>query len=243
MIRQVGVVAAIHRYPVKSMAGEQVESATLRWACIDGDRQYAFYKAADRSRFPWATARTLPDMLRYRPRYVDPGDPRHSPVLVTTPDGTELDIGDPALVAALSDAAGEEIRLMQIGRGVFDDMPISVLTTTLSERIAASHGRPVDPRRFRPNIMIDTSGGPFTEAGWAGGQLMFGEGPNTPRLGVANLIQRCVLITIDPDTQEKDPKLMRLVAQAFGNEIGAYCSVARPGTIKVGDPVFFAQDL
>ena len=40
MVKPIGRVTAIYRYPVKSMGGESLRSATLRWQGIDGDRQY-----------------------------------------------------------------------------------------------------------------------------------------------------------------------------------------------------------
>lgn len=72
---EVGTVAALYRYPVKSMRGEAMERARLRWTGIDGDRQYAFYRAANASRSPWLTARQLAEMVLYAPRYADPADP------------------------------------------------------------------------------------------------------------------------------------------------------------------------
>jgi uncharacterized protein YcbX len=65
---EIGTIAAINRFPVKSMQGEVLECASLRWTGIDGDRQYAFYRAANRSRFPWLTARVVAGMVRYMPR-------------------------------------------------------------------------------------------------------------------------------------------------------------------------------
>ena len=56
----VGQVEAIFRYPVKSMAGERLEAATLGWHGVDGDRRLALRRIDDRSGFPWLTASKLP---------------------------------------------------------------------------------------------------------------------------------------------------------------------------------------
>lgn len=89
-----GTVKAIYRYPVKSIGGETLASVTLRWSGIDGDRQYAFYRAANRSRFPWLTGREVADLLTYSASYLEPENPRHSAVRVSTPEG-DYDVGDP----------------------------------------------------------------------------------------------------------------------------------------------------
>src|SRR5678815_3656422 len=111
--QDVGVVAALYRYPVKSMQGEALQSVELRWTGLSGDRQYAFHRAADKSRFPWHTGREVPELVRHVARYVDPADPRKSPLRVTTPDGRSYDIASEDLRMRLSEAAGEELGMMQ----------------------------------------------------------------------------------------------------------------------------------
>src|SRR6185503_8788235 len=127
--QDVGTVAVLYRYPVKSMQGEALQSVELCWTGLSGDRQYAFYRSADKSQFPWHTGREVPDLVRHAARYADPADPRKSPLQVTAPDGASFDIASEALRARLSQAAGEELGLMQVGRGTFDSGAVSVLTT------------------------------------------------------------------------------------------------------------------
>jgi uncharacterized protein YcbX len=66
MLIEIGHVEAIFQYPVKSMAGERLDAATLRWHGLEGDRRLALRRMDDRSGFPWLTASTLPDLLRAR---------------------------------------------------------------------------------------------------------------------------------------------------------------------------------
>ena len=108
-----GEVAALHRYPVKSMAGEALPQADLRWSGIDGDRQYAFVRADDRTRFPWLSARDLSRLVLYRPAFRDPADARRSPLDVTIPDGQGMtaleharENGQDPIVDILERAAG-----------------------------------------------------------------------------------------------------------------------------------------
>lgn len=234
---EVDTVKAIYRYPVKSMRGECLSSANFRWTGIDGDRQYAFLRANNRSRFPWLTGRELPELVTYSARYADPDNPRHSEVRVAIGDG-EYDIWDAQLVERLSRVVGEEIRAMQVGRGTFDSMPISVLSTATLALMEAQCQNPVDMRRFRANILVATSDGQAArETNWIGGTLIFGDGPKAVRLRINTPIDRCVMITIDPEVGTRDPAILRRVVGAFNNEIGVRCSVEATGTTSIDDCV------
>jgi uncharacterized protein YcbX len=233
MVIEVGTIVELNRYPVKSMAGERLTAAELRWQGLAGDRQYSFFRANDLGRFPWLSARDLSRLVLYRPSFGDPGDPRRSAVEVTTPEGDRLPLDSPELRSRLSEEAGEDLRLLQVGRGTYDAMPVSLATTATHAAVDAVHGATLDPRRYRSNIVVDA---PDREIAWTGRLLQIG-GDDGPRLLVNDAIPRCALITIDPDTSERDPEVMRTVAQRFDNAVGVYCATARPGIIRVGDTV------
>jgi uncharacterized protein len=230
----VGRVAGLARYPVKSMAGEAVGELDLRWPGAHGDRQYAFVRRGNRSRFPWLTARDVPSLVLHRPAYRDPADPRHSPLAVVTPAGESLPLDHPALAASLAAAAGTEVDLIQVGRGVFDSMPLSLTTTAFLAAVDAAHGAALDPRRFRMNVVIDSAG---SDAAWRGGVLAFGEGEDGARILVNDGIPRCAMVTVDPETAARDVTVLRTVAQRFDNAIGSYCATVRQGMIRLGDAV------
>lgn len=232
-----GTVVALSRYPVKSMHGEALEAAELRWTWLHGDRQYAFVKASDTTAFPWLTGRDVPALVRYQARYLLPGDPRHSAVRVVDPDGVEHDIRDRGLTAKLTEAAGDQVWLMRLGRGAFDAMPISVITTTMHRAICAQHGSCVSLARFRANVVIRPDDPAVTEQDWIGRSLAFGDQSEPPRLSVDWPIPRCAMVGIDPVTADRDPRVVRTVVQHFGNKVGAYCTVQAPGTIRLGDRV------
>jgi hypothetical protein len=89
-------------------------------------RRWAFIRDGQvRSGFPWLTIRERPELARYRPRFTEPGRPDASPTRVRTPSGGDLDVADPALAAEL----GPGVRVIKQNRGVFDTMPLSLLTT------------------------------------------------------------------------------------------------------------------
>src|SRR5438132_9123112 len=127
MMREVGRVAAIWRYPVKSMAHESLASAEVTRQGVAGDRRWAFVQPGKvASNFPWLTIRELPTMNQYQPSIVDVDRPEASQTLVRTPAGEVLDVADPRLAAEL----GEGVTVIKQNRGAFDWLPLSLLSTS-----------------------------------------------------------------------------------------------------------------
>jgi uncharacterized protein YcbX len=219
--REVGRIVALWRYPVKSMAGEPLEAADVSWHGLAGDRRWAFVRAGlERSNFPWLTIRERADMGSHQPSFVDPERPDASRTLVRTPAGEQLDVVDPALAASL----GEGVRVIKQNRGVFDALPLSLIST-------ASIGS-LDMRRFRPNLVVEAPGA-FPEDGWVGSTLAIGG----MRMRVDQRDPRCVLVNVDPDTTERDASILRWIAQERETCLGVYGSTVSPGRVAVGDVV------
>jgi len=235
---RMGTVVAIRRYPVKSMQAEPLDAAELHWTGLHGDRQYAFCRTADTSSFPWLTGRVVPELVLHSARYSDPLDPNHTRVRVTTPDGEEHDITDPVLAASLAGAADMPVRLLRLGRGAFDAMPVSVMTTTTGDAVDEAHGAPVGLDRFRANLVIRPDNPTVSERDWLGRTLMFGDGPDPPGVRLDWPIPRCAMVAINPETAVSDAGVLRTVVQRFDNKVGVYCAVQSPGTIRVGDRVW-----
>lgn len=235
----IGVIRRIQRFPVKSMGSDILDTAELRWNGLAGDRQYAFVKTNDRGRFPYLTGRDLPDLLLYRARYLKPEDPKTSTLVVHSPKGGEYDIDDPALCRELSEAAGEPVHLMQLGRGHFDSAVISLVSTTTAGRLAQAHGGDIDLQRFRINLLIEPADAESWERDWLDKRVAIGN--REVRLRTDRLIERCVMITLDPQTAQRTPAIMKTVARQFANQIGIYGTVEQPGTIGLGDGIRFSD--
>lgn len=236
---EVGRIKAIYRYPVKSMRGESLPEVGLGWYGLDGDRRFAFIRGDQaNSGFPWLTGRQIPEMLQYVPRFVDPDNLLQSEVEVTTPRGRVLPVHSPELRAELAHAYGRDVQFMKLKRGLFDSLPLSVMTTATADALSQSTGYPVDFRRFRQNIIIETfSGKPFAEESWLDSVLTFGDQPDAPRIRLNRRIERCAMITLDPDSSVKQPDLLRHVAQTRANCVGVHATSERHGTLRVGDVV------
>jgi uncharacterized protein YcbX len=229
--RVIGKVAALFRYPVKSMGSEPLESVDVDWNGFAGDRRWAFIRGdLVRSGFPWLTIRENPTMWHYMPRFVEPSRPDDSVTMVRTPSGTDLDVVDPALAELL----GHNSRVIKQSRGVFDTFPLSLLTSQSVAGLSASVGRELDKRRFRPNLFIESSdGGDAPENSWIGETLQIGE----IQMRIDKRDKRCVMINVDPVTTEKDPAILRSVAQERDSRFGVYGTPVKPGKVKVGDTV------
>src|SRR5262245_2061880 len=89
-MHDLGRIAELVRYPVKSMAGVPTESAFLGWHGLDGDRRFAFRRLGDPSGFPWLSASRLPELILYQPFGLDERGGEPLPTHVRTPAGTEL---------------------------------------------------------------------------------------------------------------------------------------------------------
>ena len=224
-------MAALWRYPVKSMAAEALDAAEVSWDGLAGDRRWAFVRPGlERSDFPWMTIRQRGDMGHFRPSFLDPGRPDASRTMVSSPAGEERDVLDPALAAEL----GEGVRLIKQNRGVFDAMPLSLITTQTIAALGAWVGVELDALRFRPNLLVEAAGGaPFREDEWVGSVLLVG----AMRMRVDQRDERCVVVTVDPVTTERDPSILRAIARRRDSCLGVYGSTVAPGRVAVGDTV------
>jgi uncharacterized protein YcbX len=226
----VGHVAGLFRYPVKSMGAEELDEAEVSWNGLAGDRRWAFIRGGqERNGFPWLTIRERPELARYQPRLADPDRPDASAVLVRLPSGGEVDVADPALAAEL----GPGVRVIRQHRGVFDTLPLSLLTTQTLAGLGRLAGTDLTASRFRPNLLVEASGTGFPEDAWVGRILRAGG----LRLRVDKRDQRCVVVTIDPVTLHRDPAILAAIAKERGACLGVYGSTVEPGRIKLGDPV------
>ena len=229
---QVGRVVGLWRYPVKSMGAEELTEVDVSWHGLAGDRRWAFIRnGVVKSGFPWLTIRERKDMSHYRPSFLEPARPDTSPTVVRTPSGDLFDVTDPALGAELSPDGAPVIKQ---NRGIFDTFPLSLITTQTIARLGEVVGGPLDVQRFRPNLLVKAGAeAPFAEDGWVGCTLRIGG----LRMRVDKRDGRCVVITIDPVTTERNPAILRAVAQDRQGCLGVYGSTVEPGRVAVNDPV------
>jgi uncharacterized protein YcbX len=256
----VGRVESLWRYPVKSMRGEQLQQAFAGFPGVYGDRVYAFRSSAAPKGFPYFTGREQEQMLRYRATYrhgepiamppnlaeaeaLAPGltplyaEPADWVVDVETPSGETLTIDDPRLIDLLREGKREglELSLIRSERALTDCRPVSLFSIQTSRQLSRDVGVELDKRRFRANVYVDlASEAGFGESAWVGRKLRLGA---KAELAVMERDPRCKMITLDPDTAEANPEVMRCVAKAHDGTAGVYAVVLVEGAIRAGDAI------
>lgn len=231
-------ITSIYRYPVKSMAGEELDSANLGWHGLEGDRRFAFVRMGAATGMPWLTASKLPALITYTPLRENGAV---FPSRVRTPSGRDLELRGDALRAELSAAHGAPVELMQLDNGIFDDAPVSLISRASVDAIGEGAGTPLDPRRFRNNFLIETpDGAPFGEDRWVGRTIRIGEAEDGPAISVSLRDVRCVMINLDPQTAASDPRVLKAAVRLNENCAGLYASVIRTGTVRRGDALYLA---
>ena len=241
---KIGRVAELVRYPVKSMAGTSVESAFLGWHGLLGDRRFAFRRLADTSGFPWLSASRLPQLILYRPCGLDESDGEPRPTHVLTPQGDRLEILGEDLRREISERFGSGVEMMKLKHGIFDDSPVSVISSATVAHVCEQAGIRTDRRRFRANIVLDCDDPEaFAEDDWVGSLLVLGEEASGPAVHLTKPDVRCMMINLDPETARQDAGVLKAAVRLNENNAGAYGTVVRVGRIQLGDPVTLVQGL
>ena len=254
----IGKVDSLWRYPVKSMRGEELDEAFASYSGIYGDRVFGFRSSANHKGFPYFTAREQRRLLQYRPRFRYPDKAAHpinlieadsrdaNPLLadlaelvvdVETPNGQKLAIDDPALIEMLRTDVDQkhQVTLMQSQRAMTDCRPVSIFSLQSAQQLADETGTPVDKRRFRANVYVDLkSANGFSENELVGRSVRIG---SKVAITILERDPRCVIITLDPDTGEKTPAILKKVAQAHDGMAGVYGAVLLEGMLHKGDIV------
>jgi len=235
---EIGQVEAIFRYPIKSMAGEPLETAQLGWHGVEGDRRLAFRRMDEARGFPWLIASKLPELLLFSPqrRGVATGD---LPTHVRTPENKELPVFGEELVAEVGRRHGSPVEMIHLRHGIFDDASISVIASETVSEIARLTELSADVRRFRPNLVVRLLRPvPFLEDEWVGGVLSFGDEDKAPAISVTMRDVRCPVVNFDPDSAKPAPKVMKAIVHANQNNAGVYGTVIRIGQLAIGQTIF-----
>ena len=233
-----GTVLELRRFPVKSLAGERVDALRIDARGAGGDRAQALTGIFGGARRR-LTVRQVPRMLAWSAAYPDAPDAELDPddpplPLLTAPDGRTFRWDDPALPGALRDDLGRPVTLER-DMALMPDVPDTLLVTVEASRAALERelGRPIDRRRFRPNLHVRLDTPPFAEQDWTGRRLRVGDA----ELEMLEPCERCAIPTRDPDTTEKWPGLLRHLAAEHATLFGIYARALRPATVHVGDAV------
>lgn len=203
-----GSLAAIWRYPVKSLAAESLQSASIEREGIPGDRGRALFVEAGHAR----------QGKPYRGK-------EHN-LLHTT--------HDTASAQALAAKRGVTVALRDEEAHYFDAAPVSLIFDRWIAQVERALDLHLDPLRWRPNLYAKAADGfAYRETDLLGAIVEVG----TALLRVSDTIGRCVTTTYDIATGESDEDVLIYVAQKRANVMGVYCDVEEAGTVRAGDPL------
>ena len=242
------------------MRGEELSEAFVGFAGVYGDRLFAFRSAGRPSGFPYLTGREQMRMLLYRPHFrhpekaekppnlaeaesIEPGltpvfaDPADLAVDVETPSGEVLSVDDPMLIRKLEEGSGDghALTLLRSERAMTDCRPISLFSVQTGSRLGQELGIDLDKRRFRANVYMDlASTAGFAEDGLVGRTLRIG---SKAVVSILERDPRCAMISIDPNTAQRNPAILGHVTKAHDGKAGVYAAVLVEGMVRIGDDI------
>lgn len=210
----------MHRYPVKSMQGEQPHWVDVGERGVVGDRRFGVFDTGTGRVLPGGEQGTDAELSAWLGREVAV---------------READTGTQATYRSNADALDDRSPPVewQGPHGSFhDEAPVHLLTTAALRAMAAvAPEQQWVERRFRPNLVIDLDGDGFVEDGWVGGRLRIGE----VVLDVFKPTTRCSMIgRPQPDGVGADREVIRAVRDHHGFKLGVHARVVAGGRIEVG---------
>jgi MOSC domain-containing protein len=203
----VGTLAALWRFPVKSLRAEALTTALVADDGLAGDRRRAMH-------------------------VVTPGHARSAKTYRGKEHNLLHTMDDPEEARAAAAARGIATKLRDDGP-FFDAGAVSVVLDCWVRELEALVGIELDPLRFRPNLYVVSRSGTGNEETYVGSTLVAGG----VRLRVVSPIIRCVTPSYDVATGTPEPAIQRALVQGRGNVMGVYCSVEQRGYVALGDEV------
>ena len=256
-MNRIGTLESVWRYPVKSMRGEQVEEVFVAYTGVMGDRLYAISSSDAPPEFPWHTNREQEEFVLYGASYKNPESTLKPPALdaafkealnppypradafaleIETPGGQTLDVDDPEFLASLRDKSEGELTLHFTQKNAVDCRPLSLFSHQTLAQLEQETGLQIDQRRFRANFYVDwKSANGFYENELVNCRLKIGD---RLEIMVRELDPRCKSITIDPDTAETQPRILRHIARKHDGFAGVYAAVLTEGVVRAGDEIW-----
>ena len=206
-------VAALWRYPVKSLQGEPVDRAWMAQSGLAGDRAFG---VRDATTGVVLSAKREPRLLQAAARAAGEG------LTVATPVGTAA---GRAVDALLSGWLGRTVTITPAPGGPYvDEADLHLVTRAeLADW---------DVRRFRPNIVVD---GADDLDDLVGERIAIGAAV----VEVSKRTKRCAMPTLAQSALSgpalrKDTDVLRALAHGRDLRLGVYARVVVPGVIESG---------
>ncbi|TRC92759.1 MOSC domain-containing protein [Mesorhizobium sp. WSM4303] len=246
---ELGSVTELWPYPASSLAGECRDAISVGLETIDGDRLFGLVDVSDNEIARPDRDAKWHKVPRIRTRLT--GDHQ---LEIAVPEGDWLHAPGAECDSAVSTYLGfgasiRPFRRENVAPGYsgpltaerYHKAPIHLLTTASLAWLKALHPEcSPDPRRFRPNIVVDMAAveGSFPETEWIGRKLAIGDLLVT----ISAPCRRCGFTIISQDGFDHDPGILRNLVRHNAHNLGVYCTVDRPASVEIGAPMRFVQD-
>jgi uncharacterized protein YcbX len=243
MAIQIGTVSEIMRHPVKSMTGEVVAETTVMNYGLYGDRSHVILD----EKASFLTITQVPLLVRYQASFDTPEVMEAYPdPTIVTPEGVTVKWSDPAWLKELEEKTSKQLAKKvyhpkHVPIGPIEKEHLLIVTDASLQALSASWGKYTDERRFRPNLVFNLLDKvPFIEQTWAGKVFRIGE---DVLIEMVKPCERCMIITVDPETGMKHSDLLKKIAKEHSNYFGMYARVIRTGKIKMDDEIWLLDNL
>ena len=239
-MRKIGRVREVWRYPVSSLGGETLASINVSPEGIAGDRRFALFD-------PGTGLAAAPEKeTRWRPAlFITASQPPSGLPVLRFADGAEHALDDSALPDRLAEHFGFPVAIGLVGSGDYRFPVVSnryapaplhlVTTASVSALGAVTDLPPIDARRFRPSVLIETEDDEgFIENDWVGHMVRIGEA----EIRVTEASRRCGMTLVAQPGMAEEPDVLRGIMRHNKRNLGVYAAPAAPITLSVGDPVY-----
>ncbi len=246
------VVQSIYRYPIKAFSAERLPRVTLSpGQTLPFDRAYAIENGPGRfdpeapRHLPKVTFLTL--MRDERIATLDTAFDDATGTMTIFRGGKQVARGqlstrlgrqmiEQFLAAYLRAELRGAPRVVSAPGHSFSDVAakcLHIVNLASLRELERAVGRPVDPLRFRPNVVIDGLP-PWAEFGWIGREIALG----AARLEGLDKTQRCAATNVEPSTGHRDMAVPAVLERTWGHsDFGIYARVTTGGDIVLGDRV------
>ena len=245
-----GRIAALFAHPIKGFTPQKVEAAFLEadgrfpgdrlWAVEDGPSGFDPERPAHISKSRFTVLAKIAEVARVRTDY----DLERGVLTASAPGAADLraNLNEAAgrttfeawLTEVLGEAANGPLRVLDGAGHRFLDHPlghVSVLNLASVRDFEARLGQPVDPLRFRANVLVE-GWPPWAENEWTGRELILGEA----QARVFAPITRCAAPDVDPATAQRDIAVTARLHELYGHLLcGIYVQVVAPGRVAESD--------
>ncbi len=239
-MRKIGRVRDIRRYPVSSVGGEVMRTVEVLPGGIVDDRKFALFDAST------GLAAAPEREMRWRPAvFLSASQPPDGLPVLHFPDTTAYALDDRALAEHLASYFGFAVALGIYGdadvrfpvvSNRYQPAPLHLVTSASLEALQNVAGlSSIDPRRFRPSVVIDTEDGEgFLENAWIGQRIRIGD----LHVDVTDATRRCGMTLIAQPGLDEEPEILRGIMRHNRRNLGVYATPCASATMTVGDDVY-----